>query len=140
MLSLYELGESVEKNWETLRFTRGASTITQQVAKNLFLSQSKTPLRKAKEWLLTFMMEKVMSKTRILEIYLNIIEWGDLVFGAEAAAQYYYGESSSQLSREESARLASVIPNPRKWRVHGGSKFINRRTETILVRMSARGW
>lgn len=91
----------------------GGSTISQQLAKNLFLSDKKTPWRKLEEVIITLMLENVMSKRRILEIYLNIIEWGNGIFGAEAAAHYYYGISSVSLTAEQSAFLTAMITNPR---------------------------
>jgi monofunctional biosynthetic peptidoglycan transglycosylase len=136
----FEFQESVERNLREGRFARGASTITQQLVKNLYLSPSKNPLRKLKEWVLTWRMEQVLSKSRILEVYLNVIEWGEGVYGAEAAAQYYFGTSASSLSREQSARLAAVIPNPRRYRADAETRYIVRRSNLILKRMSARGW
>ncbi len=136
----FEFQESLERNLREGRFARGASTITQQLVKNLYLSPSKNPMRKLKEWVLTWHMERVLSKSRILEVYLNVIEWGEGVYGAEAAAQYYFGTSASLLSREQSARLAAVIPNPRRYRANAETRYIVRRANLILKRMSARGW
>jgi monofunctional biosynthetic peptidoglycan transglycosylase len=116
-------------------FKRGGSTISQQLAKNLFLSGEKTPWRKLQEAVITFMLEKVMSKRRILEIYLNVIEWGNGVFGAEAATRYYYGVSASSLSAEQSARLAAMIPNPRFYDLNRNTPWLLKKTGIILRRM-----
>jgi monofunctional glycosyltransferase len=135
----FEFRESIERNFEEGRAVRGASTITQQLVKNLYLSSSKNPLRKFKEWILTWYMEQQLGKSRILEIYFNVIEWGDGVYGIEAAARYYFGKSASGLNREECARLAAIIPSPRKHRADGDSKYVLRRSKLILDRMDARG-
>lgn len=111
---------------------RGGSTITQQLAKNLFLSSEKSYARKAQELVITYMIEFAWDKRRILEVYLNVVEWGDGVFGAEAAARHYYGISAAQLGPEQSARLAAYLPNPKRYgRIRGGP-FLDRRTEHIL--------
>ncbi|RPI05913.1 MAG: monofunctional biosynthetic peptidoglycan transglycosylase [Ignavibacteriae bacterium] len=135
----FEFRESIERNLEEGRAVRGASTITQQLVKNLFLSSSKNPLRKLKEWILTWYMEQQLSKSRILEIYLNVIEWGDGVYGIEAASHYYFDKTASGLTREECARLAAIIPSPRKHRADVDSKYVLRRSQLILERMGARG-
>jgi len=101
-----------ERSWEKRALGRGASTITQQLAKNLFLSPSRNPLRKVREFLLTRRLEDKLSKQRILELYLNVAEWGDGVFGAEAAAQYWFHKSAARLTPAEAARLAVALPNP----------------------------
>lgn len=93
-------------------FKRGASTITQQLAKNLFLSTERSVLRKAREALITILLERELSKRRILELYLNVIEWGDGIYGAEAAAQFYFKKSAAELTPREAAFLAAIIPNP----------------------------
>jgi monofunctional biosynthetic peptidoglycan transglycosylase len=105
--------EAIEINWDQRRWAVGGSTITQQVAKNLFLSPSKNPIRKLREWWIASRLEDELSKRRILEIYLNIVELGDGVFGAEAAARYYWGKSAADLSPVEAARLTVALPNPR---------------------------
>ena len=102
----------METNWERGEFARGASTITQQLAKNLYLSPSKNPIRKLRELLITRRLEVELSKQRILEIYLNSIEWGDGVWGAEAAARRYFRKSAAELTATESALLAGAIANP----------------------------
>jgi monofunctional biosynthetic peptidoglycan transglycosylase len=136
----FEFKESIERNVMEGRAARGASTITQQLAKNLYLSPSKNPLRKLKEWILTWWMEQTLSKQRILELYLNVIEWGRGIYGIEAASRQYFGKSASELSREEAARLAAVIPNPRVFRVDRETRYLARRTQLILNRMAARGY
>ncbi len=105
--------KAIDENLEEMEFRRGASTISQQLAKNLFLSTSKNPLRKLHEALITWEMEKIVSKRRILEIYLNVIEWGDGLYGAEAAARHYFKTSAAALSSEQAAFLSAIIPNPR---------------------------
>lgn len=135
----FEFRESIEKNVKEGRAARGASTITQQLVKNLFLSSSKNPLRKLKEWVLTWYMDRKLSKSRILELYLNVIEWGRGIYGIEAASETYFGKPASALSREEGARLAAVIPNPRRFRVDNTTRYLQRRSELILSRMEARG-
>lgn len=107
--------KAMEKNRKKGRAVAGGSTISQQLAKNLFLSPSRSYVRKAQEAAITFMMEAVMDKRRILEIYLNVVEWGDGVFGAEAAAERYYRIPAAKLGPEQAARLAVMLPNPRKY-------------------------
>ncbi|MGB2869278.1 MAG: monofunctional biosynthetic peptidoglycan transglycosylase [Bacteroidota bacterium] len=135
----YEFRESLEKNVSQRRAARGASTITQQLAKNLYLSASKNPLRKLKEWILTWYMERTLSKSRILELYLNLIEWGDGIYGVDAASRYYFGKSASELNRGECTRLAAIIPSPRRHRADENSSYVLRRAAIILARMEARG-
>lgn len=135
----FEFKESVERNFEEGRAVRGASTISQQLIKNLYLSPSKNPLRKLKEWALTWYLEQQISKSRILEIYLNVIEWGDGIYGIEAAAQYYFDKPASALNREECTRLAAIIPSPKRHRADVDSKYVLRRSSLILNRMESRG-
>jgi monofunctional glycosyltransferase len=132
-----QLRESMEVNWERGEFARGASTITQQLAKNLYLSPSKNPLRKLKELLITRRLEVELSKQRILEIYLNVIEWGDGVWGAEAAARRYFKKPASELSAQESALLAAAIANPRLMNPGHPSARLRRRQQMIMRRMGA---
>jgi monofunctional biosynthetic peptidoglycan transglycosylase len=113
----------------------GGSTITQQLAKNLFLSGERTLLRKGQEFVLTLMLEHLLSKQRILEIYLNSVEWGEGVFGAEAAAQHYYRKPASQLSSYEAARLAVMLPRPRYYEKLPNSGYLTSRAEVIAGRM-----
>jgi len=115
----------------------GGSTITQQLAKNLFLSGERTLVRKAQELVLTVMLEALLSKQRILEIYLNSVEWGEGVFGAEAAAQHYYRKSAARLSAYEAARLAVMLPRPRFFEKRAQSAYLAARAQTITVRMNA---
>lgn len=136
-IDLKELRASLEHNWEEGRFERGASTITQQLAKNLYLSPSRNPVRKLKELLITRRLEAALSKRRILEIYLNVIEWGSGVFGAEAAARKYFGVSAAQLSTEQAARLAAMAPNPRFYEHRQGAPGLNRKIGIIIARMPA---
>jgi len=127
--------KAYEKNLRKGRLVAGGSTISQQLAKNLFLSDQRTPWRKVQEALITLMLENVMSKRRIMEIYLNVIEWGDRVFGAEAAIRHYYGVSSSSLSAEQAARLAAMVPNPRFYDRHRNTPWLLKKTDIILSRM-----
>lgn len=126
-----------EKNRRKGRIVAGGSTISQQLAKNLFLSAARTPWRKGQEAIITVMIEHLMDKRRILELYLNVIEWGDGIFGAEAAARHYFGTSAAALGPEEAARLAAMVPNPRFYDEHRRSAYLARRTQTILARMPA---
>src|SRR3989344_1243589 len=116
---------------------RGGSTITQQLAKNLLLSGERTLLRKGQEFVLTLLLEQLLSKQRILEIYLNSVEWGEGVFGAEAAAQHYFRKSASRLSATEAARLAVMLPAPKRFEKTPGSAYLTGRTRTILARMGS---
>jgi monofunctional biosynthetic peptidoglycan transglycosylase len=128
--------KAYEKNMKKGRIVAGGSTISQQLAKNLFLSGSRHPLRKVEEAVITVMLENTLSKRRILEIYLNVIEWGNGVFGAEAAARHYYGTNASALSAEQAARLASMVPNPRYYDLHRNARGLGIKTPIILVRMN----
>ena len=127
--------KAYEKNLKKGKLVAGGSTISQQLAKNLFLSSKRTPWRKGEEVIVTLMLENMLSKQRILEIYLNVIEWGNGVFGAEAAARHYFKTSAANLSSMQAARLAAMIPNPRFYDVHKSTSYLNRRTATILARM-----
>ncbi|MEF8724468.1 monofunctional biosynthetic peptidoglycan transglycosylase [Candidatus Accumulibacter phosphatis] len=126
---------AIETNQKKGRVVAGGSTISQQLAKNLFLSPAKTPLRKAEEAIITLMLEAVWSKQRILEVYLNVIEWGSGVFGAEAAARHYFGISASQLSAEQAARLAAMVPRPRFYDRNRNAPALLAKSEIILARM-----
>ena len=129
-----------EENIRSKTFALGASTITQQLAKNLFLSPSKNPVRKIKEALLTWRLERALSKRRILELYLNIAEWGDGVFGAEQASRQYFGKSARFLTPSEAARLAAVLPNPLKYSPSGSSRYVAQRADRIYRIMRRRGY
>jgi monofunctional biosynthetic peptidoglycan transglycosylase len=128
--------KAYEKNQKKGKVVAGGSTISQQLAKNLFLSSKRAFWRKAEEAVITLMLEKMMSKRRIFEIYLNVIEWGNGVFGAEAAARHHFKTSASNLSAEQAARLASMVPNPRYYDSHRNSRGLARKTGIILARMN----
>lgn len=117
----------------------GGSTISQQLSKNLYLSPSKNPVRKVKEAIITWRIENTLSKRRILEIYLNVAEWGDGIFGIEAAARHYYHKSAKNLSGREAARLAAVLPNPIKYNPTGSQKYVKNRARIIYKIMKRRG-
>ena len=125
-----------EKNARKGKVVVGGSTITQQLAKNLFLSGERSYLRKAQEVVITYMLEFWMDKERIFEIYLNVVEWGNGVFGAEAAARHYYNVSAAQLNSVQAARLAVMLPKPRFYDKNRGSAYLARRTDLILRRMA----
>lgn len=127
--------KAYEKNLKKGKIVAGGSTISQQLAKNLFLSGRKTPWRKLEEALITVMLEQFMTKRRILEIYLNVIEWGNGVFGAEAAARHYYKTSAANLGPEQAAKLAAMVPNPRYYDNHRSARGLGRKTGIILARM-----
>jgi monofunctional biosynthetic peptidoglycan transglycosylase len=124
-----------EKNEKKGRVVAGGSTISQQLAKNLFLSGERSAWRKGQEALITVMIERLLDKRRILEIYLNVIEWGEGVFGAEAAARHYYGTSAAALGPEPAARLAAMVPNPRFYDRNRNTRWLARKTQLILERM-----
>ena len=126
-----------EKNEKKGRVVAGGSTISQQLAKNLFLSGERSAWRKGQEALITVMIERVLDKRRILEIYLNVIEWGEGVFGAEAAARHYYGTSAAALGPEAAARMAAMVPNPRFYDRNRNTRWLTRKTQLILERMPA---
>lgn len=128
---------AIEKNQRRGKIVAGGSTISQQLAKNLFLSPEKTPWRKAQEAVVTLMIETVWSKQRILEVYLNVIEWGVGVFGAEAASRHYYGVSAARLSAEQAARLAGMVPSPRFYDRNRNAQSLASRAASIRKRMSA---
>ncbi len=131
------IAKAYEKNMKKGRIVSGGSTISQQLAKNLFLSSQRSWWRKAQESVITLMIEAVMSKRRILDIYLNVIEWGNGVFGAEAAARYHYGTSAAALSFGQSAQLAAMVPSPRRYKPGTESSYLQRRTEIISSRMNS---
>ncbi|HVL34143.1 MAG TPA: monofunctional biosynthetic peptidoglycan transglycosylase [Burkholderiales bacterium] len=126
--------KALAKNEQRGRVVAGASTISQQLAKNLFLSGSRTWLRKGQEALITWMMERTLSKRRILELYLNLAEWGEGVFGAEAAARHHFGVSAAALSPEQAAWLAAVLPSPRRYERGRTTAYLEGRVRTILAR------
>jgi monofunctional biosynthetic peptidoglycan transglycosylase len=128
--------KALEKNERKGRVVAGGSTISQQLAKNLFLSGRRTPWRKAEEAVITIMLEKMMDKRRILEMYLNVIEWGEAVFGCEAAARHYYGVSAASVGPEQAAKLAAMVPNPRFYDRNRNARGLQRKTGIILARMN----
>jgi monofunctional biosynthetic peptidoglycan transglycosylase len=131
--------KAVERDIKERKFKVGGSTITQQLAKNLFLSPSKNPARKLKEAILAWRMERALSKERILEIYLNVAEWGDSVYGAGAASVHYFGKRVKNLEPMEAARLAAALPNPKRYSPVGNSSYINNRSRIIYGVMKKRG-
>jgi monofunctional biosynthetic peptidoglycan transglycosylase len=131
--------KAIEKDIKTKRFKFGGSTISQQLARNLYLSPAKNPLRKMREAIITWRMEKVLPKRRILELYLNLVEWGNGIFGVEAASRHYYGKPSSELTPQEAARLATVLPNPRKYNPLGDQRYVVNRSNIIYHIMIQRG-
>lgn len=132
--------KAIEKDIKAKKFKLGGSTISQQLVKNLYLSPSKNPIRKIREAVITWKMEKILTKKRILELYLNVAEWGDGgIFGIETASRHYYGKPASELNPEESARLAAVLPNPRKYNPLGESRYITHRSNLIYSIMVRRG-
>jgi len=132
----YEIKNAITESVEKDKPLRGASTITQQVAKNLWLSPSRNPLRKLKEAILTIELEYFLSKKRILEIYLNVAEFGHGIYGAEAASRYYFKKSASELTDTESALLAASLPMPRYWHPGSKSRYYQKRVEVIIARMN----
>ncbi len=132
--------EALKSDWKKKRLAKGGSTITQQVARNLYLSPSKNPLRKIKEILIARRLEKELGKRRIFEIYLNIAEWGKGIYGAEAAAETYFGHGAADLTPEESAALAAALPSPRRYNPNGGTRFMERQKNRIVGRMRASGY
>lgn len=126
---------AAEKNLKKGKFVAGGSTISQQLAKNLFLSGQRTPWRKAEEAIITVMLEKMMTKRRILELYMNVIEWGNGVFGAQAASYYYYRKAPVNLSASQAAKLAAMVPNPRYYDTRRNARGLMRRATTIQARM-----
>jgi monofunctional biosynthetic peptidoglycan transglycosylase len=136
-LDYEQIKESMEVNLERGEFARGASTITQQLAKNLYLSPSKNPVRKLRELIIARRLENELSKQRILELYLNVIEWGDGIYGAEAAARTYFRKPASQLDAAESALLAAAIANPRIMNPAQPTARLRRRQQMVMRRMGA---
>jgi monofunctional biosynthetic peptidoglycan transglycosylase len=134
-VDLEELQKSIELDWARGQLLRGASTITQQLAKNLYLSPSRNPVRKLRELIIARRLEAALQKARILELYLNVIEWGDGIYGVEAAARTYFGTSASALGPRESALLAGAIINPRVLNPAKPTARLARRQQLILSRM-----
>jgi monofunctional glycosyltransferase len=135
-----EIKEAIRINWEKKRYAYGGSTITQQLARNLYLSPKKNMLRKLKEAIITYRIEKVLPKKRILEIYLNVIEWGRGIYGAEAAAMFYFQVPAADLSADEAVALASILPSPRRWSPSSEKGFMARRRTQLMNRMQRAGY
>jgi monofunctional biosynthetic peptidoglycan transglycosylase len=131
------ISKAIEKNERQGKVVAGASTISQQLAKNLFLSGERSWVRKGQEAVITWMLESALSKRRILELYLNFAEWGEGVFGAEAAARYHFGVSAAGLSAQQAAFLAAILPSPRRYAPGRVTPYAASRIETILARMPA---
>jgi len=132
--------KALEKDIKAKKFKLGGSTISQQLAKNLYLSPSKNPVRKIREAIITWRMEMLLKKKRILELYLNVAEWGDQgIFGIEMASRHYYGKAAYELFPEEAAQLAAVLPNPRKYNPLGESRYVVHRSNLIYSIMVRRG-
>lgn len=129
--------KAYEKNKRRKKIVAGGSTISQQLAKNLFLSNQRTPWRKAEETIITLMLETILSKQRILEIYLNVIEWGNNVYGIEAASLRYFSSHAKDLNSFQSAKLASMIPNPKYYERHQDASGLIERSGIILSRMNS---
>ncbi|MEM1245855.1 MAG: monofunctional biosynthetic peptidoglycan transglycosylase [Acidobacteriota bacterium] len=135
-----EMRVAVEETLSDGKRLRGASTLTQQLAKNLYLSPSRNPLRKVKEVLLTRQIEAQLSKHRILEIYLNVVEFGDGIYGVENAARHYWGSSASSLSRQQAVELAASLPSPRRWNPASASKTYRSRVRSLEQRVAESEW
>jgi monofunctional biosynthetic peptidoglycan transglycosylase len=127
--------KAAQVDWKKKRFARGASTITQQLAKNLYLSSAKNPLRKIKEFFIALKLERELSKDRILEIYLNVIEWGNGIYGAEAAAKHYFNTSAVSLDKYQAAFLSAIISKPRFYDKYRGGPYLQRRIANIEGRL-----
>ena len=131
-----EIRASLRAAWEDGELPRGASTLTQQLAKNLWLTPSWNPLRKLEEAILTVQLERALSKRRILELYLNVVEFGPGVYGAEAAARHYYGTSAAGLDAAQAARLAAGLPRPSSWHPGSRSRAYRRHVKRLMARMA----
>ena len=135
-VDLFELKEAIREDWEKGKLKRGGSTITMQLARNLYLSPSKNPLRKIREIVIARQLERALSKRRIFELYLNVVEWGSGIYGAEAASRHYFSRSARDLDPEEAATLAALLPSPRNPREKG----LLYRRNLILTRMFQVGY
>jgi len=131
--------EALEKNIKAKKFRAGGSTISQQLVKNLYLTPQRSLLRKLREFLITLKMERTLSKRRIMELYLNVAEWGDGIYGAEAASRHYFNKSALYLTPEEAARLAAVLPSPVRYNAAGDQQFVTKRAAMIYDIMVKRG-
>jgi monofunctional biosynthetic peptidoglycan transglycosylase len=130
-----QLKRAMRVNWQRKRMAFGASTLTQQLARTLYLSSHKNILRKAKEALIARRLEKTLTKQRILELYLNVVEWGPNVYGAEAASRHFFGTSAAALTPDQAIALAVILPSPRRWDPHSEKKFIAQRKVILYERM-----
>jgi monofunctional biosynthetic peptidoglycan transglycosylase len=137
---LEQIHIALERNWAKKRYVYGGSTITQQLARTLFLRPRKTITRKLKEAVMTVYLESTLPKKRILEIYLNVIEWGPGIYGAEAASQYYFWKPASELTPDEAVALASILPSPRRWSPFSEKAFMSKRRTNLLERMMRAGY
>lgn len=134
------IGKALQKDIREKKFRWGGSSITQQLAKNLYLSPAKNPVRKMIEAIITWRIERILSKKRIIELYLNVVEWGDYgIFGIEAASRNYYGKPASALNAREASQLAAVLPNPRKYSPLSSSRYVLNRAHLIYSIMVKRG-
>ena len=131
--------KAIERDLKAKRLKFGGSTLSQQLARNLYLSPEKSLLRKMSEALITWRMEKVLSKRRILELYLNVVEWGEGIFGIEAASRHYYGKPSSELTPFEATRLAAILPSPKRYDPLGDQRYVTTRANDIYNIMIQRG-
>lgn len=131
--------KALEKDLRKMKFKSGGSTISQQLAKNLYLSPAKTPVRKAKEAILAWRLERNLSKRRIIELYMNLVEWGDGIFGIEAASGHYFGKKANALTAREAASLAVVLPNPLRYHPVSGGRYVETRTDAVYRIMLTRG-
>jgi monofunctional biosynthetic peptidoglycan transglycosylase len=131
--------KAIEKDLQKMRFKAGGSTISQQLVKNLYLSPTKNPVRKLKEAILAWRLERNLSKRRIIELYMNVAEWGDGIFGIEAASRHYFGKGAGALTAREAAALAVVLPNPLRYHPVGGGRYVESRTEAVYRIMVHRG-
>jgi len=131
---------ALKRDWQKKKLAIGGSTISQQLAKNLYLSPSRNPLRKLKEMIIARMLERNLSKQRILELYLNVAEWGKGIFGVQAASYAYFGKPASALSPEESVALVSILPSPRKWNPVNPTRYLAGRQNSLLSRMRRSGY
>jgi monofunctional biosynthetic peptidoglycan transglycosylase len=137
---LEQIQVAIKLDWAKKRFVYGGSTITQQLARSLYLSPRKSLFRKAKEALITVLLEHYLSKRRIMELYLNVVEWGRGIYGAEAAAQAYFQKPAIDLTPDEAAALASILPSPRRWNPASERGFMARRRTRLVARMRAAGY
>jgi len=131
--------KAIERDLKAKRLKFGGSTLSQQLARNLYLSPEKSLLRKMSEALITWRMEKVLSKRRILELYLNVVEWGEGIFGIEAASRHYYGKPSYELTPFEATRLAAILPSPKRYNPLGDQRYVTTRANDIYNIMIQRG-